>query len=399
MKLTPFEKNVLSKIDDEEIIALMRTLIQARSDFPPGDTRAAINLLQNKLKNEHIQIEIFSKKKHQPNLVAVYPPKGDGKKLTYHAHIDTVSVGEKENWNFDPFAGTIQDGRIYGRGAGDDKSSVLIQIMALLTLARAKVSLDGSLEVVIVSDEESGALNGTKWMHDSGLLQTDALVVGEQTNNKVAIAERVACGIDLTIYGKSAHGAMPWAGENAILMMADVLNWLNSTLVRELNNRTHPYLPPPTLNFGRISGGIQWNIVPVDCKVEMDRRLLPGETREEAMREIRESLDAFDEKMYPIRYELFSTGEVAANINTSPDDPFVILANQTLNNVTGTENSLTGYAQTSDGRWFAKDEIPIIIFGPSDPSVGHSANENVSIAQLVEGTKFLTIFASRWLNN
>ena len=106
---------------------------------------------------------------------------------------------------------------VYGRGAGDDKGSVAAQIMALVALARASVNLNGCLQLAIVADEESGGLEGTVWLRDLGKLKPDLLVIGEQTNNQVAIAERVACGIDLTVFGKSTHGAMPWAGENAVL--------------------------------------------------------------------------------------------------------------------------------------------------------------------------------------
>jgi acetylornithine deacetylase/succinyl-diaminopimelate desuccinylase-like protein len=152
------------------------------------------------------------------------------------------------------------------------------------------------------------------------------------------------------------------------------------------------------LNIGKIEGGIQWSIVPERCKVEMDRRLLPGETREMAMAEIRKALDEFAEQVEPLNYELFSTGEVAANINTPPEDAFVMLANQALYDLCGEPRPLTGYVQTSDGRWFARDRIPIILFGPSDSAVAHAADEHVDIDQLVEATQFLTLLAMRYLS-
>jgi acetylornithine deacetylase/succinyl-diaminopimelate desuccinylase-like protein len=254
------------------------------------------------------------------------------------------------------------------------------------------------LRLAAVSDEESDALQGTRWLHAQGRLRTRALVVGEQTNNQIGIAERVAIGIDLTVFGKSAHGAMPWAGENAVLKTARALTWLQDRLFPRLQTRSHPYLPPATLNIGKIQGGIQWNIVPERCKVEMDRRLLPGETRDLAMAEIRELLDEYSERVEPLRYELYSGGEVAANINTSPDEPFVLDAAQALRDLTGNDQPLTGYAQTSDGRWLARDGIPIILFGPSDPAVGHAADEHVPVTQLVEAARFLALLALRRLD-
>jgi acetylornithine deacetylase/succinyl-diaminopimelate desuccinylase family protein len=398
-QLSHLEQGVLGLIDKAEVIAFLQTLIRQRSDHPPGNCRGAIEAVAQKLAEAGVAFDVKAQRDLQPSLLATLPGSSLSPILMYHAHIDTVPAGELARWSIDPFAGEIKDGRIYGRGAGDDKGSVTAQVMALVTLARAGVSLNGCLQVAVVADEESGGLVGTKWLHDAGVLAPHYLVVGEQTNNRVAIGERVACGIDLTIFGKSAHGAMPWAGENAVLKAARALTWLQDKLFPQLQAKAVPFLPPPTLNVGKIHGGIQWSIVPERCKVEMDRRLIPGETREMAIAEIQELLDEFNETVEPLRYELFSSGEVAPNINTPPDEPFVVTANEALQAMCGEARHLTGYVQTSDGRWFAGDGIPIIIFGPSDPAVAHAADEHISIEQLIEATRFLTLFALRWLNN
>lgn len=382
----------------DELVSLMQDLIRKRSDYPPGDCRAAMEVVAKKLSGAGVAYELFSREEHQPNMVASLGGGQDGqRRMMFHSHIDTVPPGELERWTVDPFAGEVKNGRIFGRGAGDDKSSVAVQTMALVVLARAGISLTDQLRLVVVSDEEFGGLNGTHWLHKRGLLRTDALVVGEQTNNQVAIAERVACGIDITVFGKSAHGATPWDGENAVLKAARALVWLQENLFPQLETRLHPYLPPPSLCVCKISGGLQWGIVPERCKIELDRRLTPGETREMAVEEIRQWLDQYASQVEPLRYELYSSGEVAANIDTPPSDPFVVMANQALEAVCNESRPLSGYVQTSDGRWFARDGIPIIIFGPSDPAVAHAADEYVSKEQLLEATKFLTLLAMRWL--
>ena len=392
------EKQVLDSIQESEVVSLLQGLIQQRSDFPPGDCQSAVTVIADKLAESDIQFDILAERPHQPNLIAMLAGRSAGPTLMYHAHIDTVAPGDPALWQHPPFSGAVADGCIFGRGAGDDKSSVAAQIMALVTLARGGWPLNGRLQVAVVADEESGAHHGTRWLRDNNYLQPNFMVIGEQTKNQVAIAERVACGIDLTIYGKSTHGAMPWAGDNAVLKSARVLTWLQKELFPILAAKSHPYLPPATLNIGKIQGGLQWNIVPESCKIEMDRRLLPGETREEAIEEIRLLLDEYNTTVEPLKYKLFSTGKVAPNINTSPDEPFVQCAQKALQDVTGQPQALTGYVQTSDGRWFAGDGFPIIIFGPSDPAVGHATDENVTIDQLMEATRFLTLFAWRWLN-
>ena len=396
-KLGSLEKIVIEQIHHDEVVALLRDVIRQRSDYPPGDCRAAIHVITQKLSQAGVEVELHALEEHQPNLITSYPSRGKGKCLVFHSHVDTVSVGDRTQWRFDPFGGEVHDGFIYGRGAGDDKSSVVAQVMALLALARSKVNLSGTLQVAIVSDEESGGLKGTHWLREQQYLKPDAMVIGEQTDNLIALGERVACGIDLMVYGKSAHGAMPWAGENAVLKTARALTWLQDKLFPLFESRKHPYLPPPTLNIGKIQGGVQWNIVPDWCKVEMDRRLLPGESRETAMGEIHQCLDEFSMAVEPLQYKLISTGEVAQNINTSADAPFVQVARGALSDVCGEERPLTGYVQTSDGRWFASDGIPIIIFGPSDPAVAHSVDERVAINQVVETARFLALLAMRWL--
>jgi succinyl-diaminopimelate desuccinylase len=395
--LTGFEAQVLALIEPDETAAFLQDLIRQRSDYPPGDTRAAIKVVAAKLTEAGVSTEILARQEHQPSLLAWLGDSAQKPCLTFHAHIDTVPAGDLSRWSFDPFGGQLQDGVAYGRGAGDDKGSVAAQCMAIVALARAGINLKGCLQLAIVADEESGGLEGTVWLRDLGKLKPDLLVIGEQTNNQVAIAERVACGIDLTVFGKSTHGAMPWAGENAVVKAARAITWLDEHLLPRLQARSNPYLPPATLNIGKIHGGIQWNIVPDHCKVEMDRRLLPGETRAAAMQEIQDALDEFSRQVEPLRFELYSQGEVAANVNTPEDHPFVLLANRALADAVNENRSLAGYVQTSDGRWFAGHDLPIIIFGPSDPAVAHGPDEHVSVEQLVEAARFLALLALRQL--
>ncbi|HEX9027581.1 MAG TPA: M20/M25/M40 family metallo-hydrolase, partial [Anaerolineales bacterium] len=240
------EARVLEQVDPAEVVELLQALIRLRSDYPPGDCRAVIAAVAAKLAQAGLESETLARKEHQPSLIARLGNEDQGSVLMFHAHIDTVPSGDLSRWSVDPFSGELKDGKVYGRGAGDDKSSVVAQLIAMLALARAGVDLQGRLLLAVVSDEESGGEQGTHWLHEEGKLRTDALVVGEQTNNRVAIAERVACGIDLTVYGKSAHGAMPWAGENAVLKAARALTWLQDHLFPRLQARVHPYLPPAT---------------------------------------------------------------------------------------------------------------------------------------------------------
>jgi len=394
--LTTQEQSVLSSIREVELVCILQDLIRARSDYPPGNTRAAIAVVERELQRAGIACRRYARDPVRESLVAEIGAAGDEPLLLFHAHIDTVPAGDPTRWSFPPFEGLLSEDRVYGRGAGDDKGSVAVQLAAFLALAHSDVEKNRRIGLAIVADEESGGEEGTRWLHDAGFLKADALVVGEQTQNQVSVAERVTCGIDLIVYGKSAHGATPWDGENAVLKACRALAYLFDQLEPKLHARKHPYLPSPTLNLGRIEGGIQWNIVPEKCVAKMDRRLIPGETREAALQEMRLLLDRYAEDVEPLHYALHSEGDVAPNVDTDPDDPFVQMAQSSLSDLLGEARPLTGYVQTSDGRWFAGDGIPIIHFGPGDPALAHAANEYVPVQQLVEGAKFLALLGSRW---
>ena len=254
--LLPAEQALIDPIDTAEVVSFLQALIRARSDYPPGDTRAVISVVAEKLASVGIESRLLARRGQQVSLIAELSGNTTGPTLLFHAHADTVGAGNADAWTRDAFGGEVVDGNIYGRGAGDDKGSLAAQVMAAVALARAGVRLNGCLQLAAVADEESGGLFGTRWLRDSGQLQPDYLVVGEQTSNQVAIAERVACGIDLTVFGKSAHGATPWEGENAIMQAAQALSWLQVRLFPRLAQRTHPFLPPPSLNVGKISGGV-----------------------------------------------------------------------------------------------------------------------------------------------
>ena len=394
--LTAQEQGLLGEIREAELVRILQDLIRARSDTPPGDTRAAIAVVERELQHAGIACRRYARDPVRESLIAEIGPPGAGPLLLLHAHIDTVPAGDPTRWTHPPFEGVLCEDRLYGRGAGDDKGSVAVQLAAFLALAHAEVVKNRRIGLAVVADEESGGEEGTRWLHDAGLLKADALVIGEQTQNQISIAERVTCGIDLIVYGKSAHGATPWEGENAVLKACRALTYLFNHLEPELHARKHPHLPPPSLNLGRIEGGVQWNIVPEKCVAKMDRRLIPGETREAALQEMRLILDRYAEEVEPLRYALHSEGDVAPNIDTDPEDPFVHHAQRALADLTGAPRPLTGYVQTSDGRWFAGDGIPIIHFGPGDPALAHAADEYVTVGQLVEGARFLALLGMRW---
>src|SRR5690606_17695512 len=136
--------------------------------------------------------------------------------------VDVVPIGERSAWKFDPFGAEIEDGKVYGRGAGDDKASVTAQAIAALAVQASGVPLKGQLIYTAVSDEESGGIHGAQLVSEA-YPDPDWAIIGEQTLNRVAVGEKGGAGVELIVHGKTAHGALPWEGANAIEGVAEVI--------------------------------------------------------------------------------------------------------------------------------------------------------------------------------
>ena len=151
--------------------------------------------------------------------------------------------------------------------------------------------LRGRLAVTEVADEETSGDGALHLIAEAGL-RPDGVVVGEQTLNQVAVGEKGTAGVDIVVNGRTAHGALPWEGANAIEGMARVITALSQELQPRLAERTHPYFMPSSASVNMIDGGVKTNVVPDRCAIFVDRRLIPGEDPVATTAEIRAIAEA-----------------------------------------------------------------------------------------------------------
>src|SRR5215216_4627407 len=266
---------VLAAIDPEETITFLRDLVRAPSVNPPGDVAEAAAVCQRPLAESGFSIRTLAHEPGKPNIVAEWGAV-DTPTLCFNAHLDVVPTGDESAWSHPPFAAEIADGRVYGRGAGDDKASVTAQVMGAIALVRSGVPLRGRLVVTEVADEETSGAGALHLIAASGL-RPDGVIVGEQTMNQIAVGEKGTAGVDIIVTGRTAHGALPWEGANAIEGMAQVIVALSQELQPRLVERTHPYFMPSSASVNMIAGGVKSNVVPDRCAIFVDRRLIPGD--------------------------------------------------------------------------------------------------------------------------
>ncbi len=310
------------------------------------------------------------------------------------AHQDTVPV---EGMTIAPWTPVIRDGRLFGRGSCDTKGPMAAMIVAAL---RASAVPRGRRPTVILSfpvNEEFGFTGIRRLCESSGRFggalaegfiprTPTAAVVGEPTDLAVITAHKGAVRWRIHSHGRAAHSSRPELGENAIFMMAEVLNRLKeyqATTVGEL--AADPLCGKPTLSVGTIRGGVSVNVVPEECVIEVDRRVVPGEDAHDAREHLLTAIEGLE--------------------GITHDDPFLDLPP-----LAGTANAAvasrlcdciravkgagrtTGASYGTHAAFYARRGIPAVVFGPGSIEQAHTQDEWVTVDQVRESAEILYRF-------
>ena len=217
-----------------------------------------------------------------------------GRSLLLNAHMDTVGVAGMP----EPFSGAVRDGKLYGRGAYDMKGSLAAMLGAAKALADAKAPFTGSLLMAGVADEENASI-GTADLIPR--YPADAAIVTEPTHLEVCLAHKGFAWIEVTTEGHAAHGSRPDLGVDANLAMGKFLARL-ALLEEELRGRKpHPLVGPPSLHAGVLHGGTAPSVYAASSKLIIERRMIPGETEAQVVREIAAVIDEMTRGDAPFR--------------------------------------------------------------------------------------------------
>jgi acetylornithine deacetylase len=209
---------------------------------------------------------------------------GGGKSLMLNAHYDTVGVDGME----EPFSASVRDGKMFGRGSYDMKGSLAAQIAAVKALADAGTKLRGDVVLAAVADEEYGSIGTASVIRR---VKTDAAIVTEPTAVQICLAHKGYLWIEVETKGRAAHGSRFELGIDANMRMGRFLAELEG-LERELRTRPpHPLVGPPSLHAAVIRGGDGLSTYAASCKLQIERRTVPGETEAQAVSELQRIVD------------------------------------------------------------------------------------------------------------
>lgn len=355
-------------------LALAQDLISRRSVTP--DDQGCQALLISRLEPLGFKIE----RMRFGDVDNFYARRGNsGPLLVFAGHTDVVPTGPVDQWHTPPFEPTIKDGMLYGRGAADMKTSLAAFITAIEDFIAAHPDHPGSIGLIITSDEEGIAINGTVKVVET--LKTrneliDYCIVGEPTSSKVVgdmikNGRRGSLSGKLIVKGIQGHIAYPHLVKNPIHMAAPAIKALADTVWDEGNE----YFPPTSWQISNIHGGTgATNVVPGDVEILFNFRFSTASTAESLKERVHAILDS-----HQLDYDL--AWELSGKPFLTPKGSLVTAISAAIEQAFGVTPELSTSGGTSDGRFIADIAQQIVEFGPLNATI-HKLNECVAIADI-----------------
>ncbi len=392
-------QKAVDKIDRDDMVKLLRELVNIKSPF--FEEAEIIDYLRGRMSYYNrlqTQVHRYEEKEitgfQGENLVVRLPGKGGGPKMLLNAHVDTVPLCE--GWTVDPYAGIEKDGRLYGLGALDMKAGVVISVFLLEALVEAGIELSGDITFTAVSDEEGPFGLGTHYTILDGIVNDcDYAVIpepsgpfapGDEGFPCVALGSRGTAVYYVKVKGKSAHGANPEKGINAVEDAARII----TALTEKLDLGTHPQLGDGTMCITNLHGGEKYLLVPEEASFTIYRHTVEGDA-DQALNEVKEIVDELNlQSDVDIKLRDLPHPEAFFKPWTiSEDNPLVRSLQESTEGIVGKKLQTTYFRSESDANHIApRLKIPTVLFGP-DGANYHAADEYVEIDTMVDATRVL----------
>lgn len=414
----PTEQRVLDAIDIDGLIAYLCDLVSVPSlDGTPEENAAqehvAAQLARCGMEVDMWAIDMPALQAHpaasweveRPRALGVVGSMGEGRggrSLILNGHVDVVPAGDLANWRYDPWRGTVADGRVYGRGALDMKGGLCCAIFAAKAIRDAGVRLGGRLLIQSVIGEEDGG-TGTLAAILRGHTATAAVVV-EPTELAVAPAQAGAHNFRLTVPGRSAHGCVREEGVSAIEryypLQQAILELERARNARVSDPLFARYKLPNAICIGTVRAGTWASSVAESLVAEGRYGIAIGEDPMAARAELERAVAAAAQadpwlRENPPTLEWWGgTFDPAA---TPADHPIVATVTESFASANGRAPALEGMTYGADMRLLVNvGQIPTVLFGPGDVRLAHRPDEHVPVADLVAVTRTLALTALRF---
>jgi len=377
----------------DKLIGLLSELIAIPSVNPEDTHDASVSgelrlasFLSGYLSELGFSVRLHEKTPNRPNVIAEYGPEQPRRTILLESHMDTVGVATMKRA---PFKAEIIDGRLYGRGACDTKGPMAAGLCAMTPEVLDALAEAGCRVVFVGAMGEEKGNVGAIQLVEAGI-HADDIVILEPTNMQLVHAHKGTLWLNIHVSGVAAHGSNPERGKSAILGMQAVIEMLNRQIAADRERFCDPVLGRPTLNIGKIEGGAAVNIVPDRCRIEIDRRTLPGTDYEEALSNIGSGMRKLCSEGVIAGFDL----EIIKNgvpFQTRADSSLVKSLSASLARK-GQRVETVGAAWYSDAGPLSTICRDIVVFGPGRIEEAHTAEEHIELDSLHAGYEVIKDF-------
>jgi len=401
-------RRALACLEADEVVDLTRRLVRVPSVFRPGDpdaTEAAVaRLVADWGRAQGLVVEVQEVAPGRPNVVARVDGAAGGPTLCLEGHTDVVTEGDPREWRHEPWSGVLEDGRIYGRGAADMKGGLAAALVAAAAVRRAGLTFAGRLVVAALVDEEGGMTGARHFVRTPLGRSVDAAIICEPEQNELCLEQKGVVWVRVTVHGRMAHGAMPYAGANPLAAAAAFLAGL-PRLERRLGRQTprsrllgRPYVTPTRVR-APLGGVPQNNVIPSGTELVLDVRLVPGLEPDAVLAALAALGRAAEAQCPGTKIELETIEPPRPATRVARTEPVVQALAWAVSAITGRRPRFGGVPGSTDGTIFVMERrIPIVTFGPGNRQVPHQVDEHVEVGELVDAARCYAAAAVRFLD-
>ena len=386
----------------EEEVGFLQQVVRIPTDTPPGNNAPHAEAVAGMLEAYGWSAERHAVPAGEvrdygmesiTNLIVRRPYGAGGPTLALNAHGDVVPPGE--GWTRPPYGAEIVDGALYGRAAAVSKSDFATYVFAARALEALGVPLKGALELHFTYDEEFGGLLGPGWLLEQGLTRPD-YVIAAGFSYQIVTAHNACLQLEITVHGKSGHGAMPETAVDALQAATRILNAIYGQLPELKKIRSQvPGIDSPTMLVGRIDGGTNTNVVPGKVVMKMDRRMIPEEDPVAVEAQVRALIEEAVAGMPGIRLEIRRL-LLSQALRPLPGSGKLVASLQRHGRaILGEEPAAQGTPLYADARLYGEHGIPAVMYGAGPRTVPESnakkADERLQLEDLRKATKVVAL--------
>jgi succinyl-diaminopimelate desuccinylase len=401
-------ERVLAHVLDDELVALTQRLVRIpsvyRPDDPDANERAVADTVAEWCRGERLIVEVDDVAPGRPNVTARIEGEPGGPTLCLEGHTDVVTEGDAAAWRHGPWSGALEDGRLYGRGAADMKGGLAAAMIAAAAIRRAGVRFAGRLVVAALADEEAAMLGARHFVRTPLGRAVDAAIICEPEQNELCLEQKGVFWARVTVHGRMAHGAMPYAGANPVAAAGAFVAGLPGVerrVGRGIPRSRFLGVPhvTPTSCAAPLDGVAQNNVIPARAGLVVDVRLTPGLAAERVLAALEELARAVEGRHPGTKLELTTLEPPRPATRVARSEPVVRALAWAVSVVTGRRPRYGGVPGSTDGTIFVAERgIPIVTFGPGNREVPHQVDEHVEVAELAAAARCYAAAAVRFLD-